>query len=914
MTYKKKLIEVALPLAKINDESAREKAIRHGHPTTLHLWWARRPLSSARAIVWASLVDDPSSNPEKFKSLEAQDQERKRLFGILERLVPWEAGSDPQVLEEARGEIVNSCGEGIPTVIDPFGGGGTIALEAGRLGVPAVTGDLNPVAVLIQRAMFDIPGRFNDCHPISNQTKTPELLTNRSNGLAEDVEHYGKILCDRVKERVGHLYLGETSLSFHELPIAWLWVRTLPSPDPSSSTRVPLAGSWQVKNRKGKETVWIKAEIDESSNSTRYSVKQGGTADSGTISRAKGVCLATGTLISNEYIRDQGSKGELGYEVYCRIHDGVRNREYRVPEKGDTSLGTTYHQPAWVPEGKMPTHPQYMGCPRYGIDEWKKLFLPRQLMTISAFVEELVGVQELVRTDALAAGMEQGAPLNSGGVGATAYSEAVATYLAFALDRCVDRWNTLAAWDSTTEKTAHLFRMHAFQMTWTFSEVNPFARTAGGWVGQVELIAKVIRNLPRVNVKTGQIDALSNIQTAGTTVLCTDPPYYDNVPYSDLSDFFYVFLRKTLGKIWPDETATISTPKMQELVADQVRHGSKDSAKVFFEEGLGKVLKAARENAHPDFPATIYYAFKSTDESESGTSSTGWSTFLQGLIDGGWTVIRTWPVRTEMTNGLKTLKNMLASSVVLVCRPRRSSAVLGSRSEFVSNLRNELPAAVALLQQENIAAVDLAQSAIGPGISIFSQFARVVEADGSTMAVRVALSLINEVLNEVLSGVESEFDRETRFALTWYEQYGLTIGPYGEADSLARAKDTSVEKVVRSGIGVSHAAKFNLLAIEGTESNWDPRMDKTLTVWEATHNLIARLGDSEMNAAALYSLLGPGFADQAKQLAYLLYSVAISKSRDRDAFNYNMLIVAWPEIEKLSRQELTGDPSPETLF
>ncbi len=914
MTYKKKLIEVALPLAKINDESAREKAIRHGHPTTLHLWWARRPLSSARAIIWASLVDDPSSNPEKFESVEAQDQERKRLFGILEKLVPWEAGSNPQIIEEARREIINSCGGVIPTIIDPFGGGGTIALEAGRLGVPAVTGDLNPVAVLIQRAMFDILGRFINRRPISNQARSQSLMTDHFNGLAEDVEQYGKILCDRVKQRVGHLYQGKSNLSFEELPIAWLWVRTLPSPDPSSTARVPLAGSWQVKNRKGKETVWVKAEIDASSNSTRYSIRQGGESDAGTLNRAKGVCLATGTLISNDYIRDQGAKGELGYEVYCRIHDGTRSREYRAPEEEDTALGTVDLQPAWVPEGLMSTHPQYMGCPRYGIDEWKKLFLPRQLMTISAFVEELVDIQEQIKNDALEVGMEEGAPLRNGGDGAVAYSEAVTTYLAFALDRCVDRWNTLSAWDSTTEKTAHLFRMHAFQMTWTFSEVNPFARTAGGWVGQVELIAKVIRNLPNVKVKTSQIDALSNIRSSGTTVLCTDPPYYDNVPYSDLSDFFYVFLRKTLGKIWPDETATISTPKMQELVADQVRHGSKDSAKKFFEKGLGDVLRVAKENAHPDFPATIYYAFKSTDESETGTSSTGWSTFLQGLIDGGWTVIRTWPVRTEMTNGLKTLKNMLASSVVLVCRPRQSSAVLGTRADFISILRNELPAAIALLQQENIAAVDLAQSAIGPGISIFSQFARVIEADGSTMNVSVALSLINEVLNEVLSGVESEFDRETRFALTWYEQYGLAVGPYGEADSLSRAKDTSVEKVVRSGIGVSQAAKFNLLGIDGTESKWDPRADKTLTVWEATHNLIARLGDSEIHAANLYSLLGPGFADQAKQLAYLLYSVAVGKSRDKDAFNYNMLVTAWPEIEKLARQTSSIDSTTETLF
>ena len=914
MTYKKKLIEVALPLAKINDESAREKAIRHGHPTTLHLWWARRPLSSARAIVWASLVDDPSSNPKKFPTIESQTHERKRLFEILERLVPWEAGSNLKLIEEARQEIINSCGGDIPHIIDPFGGGGTIALEAGRLGSRAITGDLNPVAVMIQRAMYDIPPRFVGSHAVFPTATQGKLLAGSVNGLADDVEEYGKLLSDRVKARVGHLYADNSEPETEQQPIAWLWVRTVESPDPSSSARVPLAGSWFVKNRKGKDSVWVNAEFVSESEKCKYSIEFNGSPNPGTLSRARGTCLATGTAITNEYIRDQGKKGNLGAEVYCRVYDGEKSRRYEPPKTLDSALESLKAVAGWQPTGSMPTHSQYMGCPRYGIDEWQKLFLPRQLLTISAFVDELEEVRKIVEIDAVKKGLKMGEHLRDGGKGAIAYAEAITTYLAFAIDRCVDRWNTLSAWDSTTEKTAHMFRMHAFQMTWTFSEVNPFARTAGGWVGQVELISKVIRNLPIVDVRTSQIDASSNLRSSGKAVLCTDPPYYDNVPYSDLSDFFYVFLRKTVGKIWPDEMATLSTPKMEELVADHERHGSNESAKEFFEKGMRDVLKAAYENADSEFPATIYYAFKATEETSSGTSSTGWETFLQGLMDSGWSVIRTWPVRTEMTNGLKTLKNMLASSIVLVCRRREISAPMASRGEFIAALKNELPAELKILQMENIAPVDLSQSSIGPGMAIYSRYSKVLESTGDVLSVRAALSLINEVLAEVLSGEESEFDADTRFAVTWFEQFGHNQGAFGDGDTLAKAKNTTVNGVVESGIAVSREGKLRLLERKELSDNWDPKKDSRLTVWETTQYLIRAIEESESKAAELLTRLGVGVGERARQLAYLLYGICDRKKWAAEGSSYNMLVTAWPEIQRLARQETSGNSAPGTLF
>ena len=911
MTIRRKLIEVALPLDVINAESAREKSIRHGHPSTLHLWWARRPFGSARALLLASVLEEPSDDPNRFPTNELQDAERRRLFRLIERVTSWKGGLDPEVLREAEREIDAVIGEKRPTICDPFGGGAALPTEAMRLGFPVVTGDINPVAVLIQRSMLEIPQRFVDIQPISPQRNLGNDRSTGFDGLALDVEHFANVVLAKVRERVGHLYVDSGEA---ESPMAYLWARTVPSPDPTWPGHVPLTGSWVISKPARKPLVWVEPVVDLQTKSITYKVRKSGKPVEGTISRANGTCLATGSAISNEQILESGMSGAMSAEVVCRVFDTASGREFRDPNPTDSTRGLSRSPNCWLPTGPMSSHPQYMGCPRYGINDWHKMFLPRQIETIDAFINALHDVEPEIQSAAERAGMPTDSPLRDGGSGAKAYSEAVLTYLAFILDRSVSRWNMLSIWNPVRDTIEHVFRMQAYQMTWMFVEANPFSNASGGWTGQIDWVTKAIRELPKCGrALVRQLSAEVQVSKPSPNVLFTDPPYYDNVPYSDLADFFHVFLRKTVAHIWPNEFSTVVTPKLEELVADHERFGGKDNAKAHFESGMRRVFENSRANADPSMPALIYYAFRATESDETGTASTGWETFLQGLLDGGWTVVRTWPIRTELASGLKVLKNMLASSIVLVCRPRTPQAAIATRSEFSAALRAELPRDLRLLLQQNIAPVDLAQSAIGPGIAIFSRYSRVVEADGTNMTVRSALMLINEVLSECLSGEEATFDAETRFALTWYEQFGFSAGLFGDADICAKAKNTTVETVVRSGLASSNGGKVMLLGKDSLPTDWDPQSDKHLTIWEVTHHLVRLLETSERDASSLLRVVGSGLAESSRQLAYLLFQVADRKQRADDAGMYNMLVTAWPQLQRLSinRADSGGE---ENLF
>ncbi len=913
MTYKKKLIEVALPLAVINKESAREKFIRHGHPSTLHLWWARRPLAAARAVLWASLVDDPSANLDLFPTEEDQRVERKRLFSILERLVPWEATNDQRVLAEARAEIERSCGGEPPRILDPFAGGGSIPLEAARLRLKTFAGDLNPVAVMIERAMLEVPQRFSGSMPVNPELSNDLAMWDGARGLAADVEAYGGRLEAMARDRVGLMYppAGNATDKSAE-PLAWFWARAVQSPDPSWTGEVPLVGSWTIVNKPGK-VVWVEPVVGD--RVIVYRVRQGGTPTAGTIGGGKARCIATGAAISNEYIRQEGLAGRMTQHLIAVAVQGEKGRSYLSPTQFDLDASQVDDSACWKPVGAMSTHSQYMGTPRYGLDEWWKLFTPRQRVAIDAFCRALDDLKAVILDDAISSGMKPGSHLREGGDGAVAYSEAVATYLAFVLDRAISRWNTLSIWHPTGEKLEHVFRMQTVQMTWAFTEANPFSRATGGWSGQIDWVTKALLHLPTSkSAETAQRDAKARIAEVENFVLCTDPPYYDNVPYSDISDFFYVWMRRTLGSIWPDECATILTPKAEELVADQYRFGGRQAAKEHFENGMKAVFMAAVTRADKRYPASVFYAFKAAEESKDGHTWTGWETFLEGILDAGLAITATWPIRTEMAGGVRNAgRNSLASSVVLACRPRVLSAPLATRGEFVGALRAELAPAVRLLQVENIAPVDLAQSAIGPGIAIFSRYAKVVEADGNAMTVRTALGLINEVLAEVLSGEESEFDADTRFALTWFEQFGHNPGPFGDADLLARAKDTTVAGVAEAGVVASRDGKVRLVERSELPSQWDPATDARLTVWEAAQHLIRAVESSEIEAAALLTRLGGGLGDRARQLAYLLYGICDRKKWAEEAGAYNMLVTAWPEVSKLAAAG-PGSDTQEALF
>ena len=897
--HRAKLIEVALPLAAVNAAAAREKSIRHGHPSTLHLWWARRPLAATRAVIWASLVDDPSGDPAFAGDLEAQQRERQRLFGVLERLVKWENTNNPDVLAEARAEIDRCFPDGPPSILDPFAGGGSIPLEAQRLGLTALAGDLNPVAVLINKAMIEIPPRFAGLPPVHPDIDKILTTWQRAQGLAADVQAYGQWMRDEAQRRIGHLYPAATGPDGEQLtPIAWIWARTVQSPDPAWSGHVPLVRSWILSKRPGKPKIWVEPVIHRDTQTINYEIREGGEpTQKRTVNRGNGICIATGAAIPGDYIKSESRAGRMGQQLMAVVAKGERSRIY-VQATADDSEAANCEDPAWKPEGRNPEKLTGGTVFVYGMDEWWKLFTPRQLTALTAFSDLLGEVVERVRTDAVASGLSvDGIKLRDGGRGADAYADAVVTFLAFAIDRMADRNSTICTWDSSRQHARNVFARQAIPMSWDFTENDPIGGSSGSWFNCVSGIARALEHLPATGQGAAvQRDARARVRESDGAVVSTDPPYYDNISYADLSDFFYVWLRKNLSGVWPDECSTLLAPKGEELIANQYRAGSKKGAQEHFESGMAEFMAQVAESQPRDIPATIYYAYKATETKDGEIRTTGWDTFLQAVIDAGLQVNATWPMRTELGNRLVASgTNALASSIVLACRPRSESAALATRREFLATLRQELPGAVGVLQSSDIAPVDMAQSTIGPGIKVFSRYARVVEADGTSMPVSAALAIINKVLGEVLDGGEAELDADTRFALTWFSQHGYNPGPSGDADSVARAKNTSLDGVEASGIGETHAGEFRLYERGELPLDWSPTDDDRLTVWEATQQLTASLERSESQAAQLLYHLG-GYGDRARQLAYLLYQKADDKKWANEALAYNTLISAWPTL------------------
>ena len=895
--HRPKLIEVALPLAAINRESAREKSIRHGHPSTLHLWWARRPLAAARAVIWASLVDDPSGDPSL--TPEEQAAERQRLFGILERLVKWENSNNRDVLAEARAEIDRCFPDGPPPILDPFAGGGAIPLEAQRLGLTALAGDLNPVAVLINKAMIEIPPRFAGMPPVHPGIDKTLTTWERAQGLAADVEAYGRWIRDEAQRRIGHLYPDATGPDGEKLtPIAWIWARTVESPDPSWSGQVPLVASWTLAKRPGKPKVWIEPIIDRDAMTIRYEIHEGGEPTrERTCSGGNGTCLATGAAIPASYIKAESRAGRLGHELIAVVAKGERGRQYAAPTPSDSAAGLSAH-PDWKPEVALPDQGLGFRVQAYGFDEWWKLFTPRQLVALTTLSDLVSDAVERVTLDAQRAELPaDGVRLHDGGLGAHAYADAVVSYLALGISRLADMCNAFCMWESSRTQVRHLFTRQAIPMLWDFAENNVFNDAGGDFRTSLGSVVRALQRLPATCAgRVAQRDARAHVQGASGSVISTDPPYYDNVGYADISDFFYVWLRKNLSKVWPDEFSTMVTPKAEEMIADPGRHGGPTGAKEHFESGMAEFMKALTTSVTPEVPATIYYAYKATETKDGEVRSTGWDTFLQAVLDAGLQVSATWPMRTELANRPRGLgSNALASSIVLACRPRPASAVLATRGEFMAALRQELPEAVRLLQSGNIAPVDMAQSTIGPGIKVFSRYARVVEADGSSMSVSAALAIINDVLGEVLDGEEAELDADTRFALTWFSEHGYSPGPSGDADSVARAKNTSLAGIEEAGIGEARAGKFRLYERSELPPNYSPVEDERRTVWEATQHLAAALERSESEAAEFLHVLG-GYGERARQLAYLLYQKANDRGWASEAGAYNSLITAWPNL------------------
>jgi putative DNA methylase len=922
MTYRKKLIEVAIPLEAINRESAREKSIRHGHPSTMHLWWARRPLATCRAILFASLVDDPSSRPAVFPTVELQDRERQRLFRLLEEVVAWGNADNDEVLDRARAEIVRSCDGDLPRVSDPFCGGGSIPLEAQRLGLEAHGSDLNPVAVLITKALIEIPPRFKDrppVHPTAGAGARALGSWSRAMGMAEDVRHYGGWMREQAQQAVGELYpslkLPEQFGGGEALVIAWLWTRTIRCPNPACGLQMPLVRSWRLSAKPGRET-WVHPVVDRASNTVRFDIHTGtGAPTDGTIGRQGASCVACDTAVPLTYVRAEGRAGRMKPEMLAVVAEHAGGRIYLPPSEDQVQVALSA-SPAWKPRGELPTNPRDFKTPNYGMSAFSDLFTDRQLTALSTYCDLVAQAREHIVADSIAAGLPAGARLADGGEGAEAYADAVATYLGLAVSKLADAQTTLVRWKPTMDQAIATFARQAIPMVWDYAESNVFNGAAGDIQTTLRTIERALVGLP-----AGPAAFVEQRDAQGATVamshFSTDPPYYDNIGYADLSDFFYVWLRRALVGIFPDEFSTLLVPKRQELVASPYRFaGGKKEAEAHFEHGLHEAFLRMRDAQDPRFPLTVYYAFKQSEDTgdSNGRAATGWETMLQGLLDAGLGIDGTWPVRSELENRmLASGTNALASSIVLVCRPRVATAAIGTRREFVAALRSELPEAMRALQQANIAPVDLAQAAIGPGMAVFSRYAKVIDATGEPMRVRAVLGLINEALDELVTEQEGALDSDTRWAVAWFEQFGFSLGAFGVAETLSKAKNTSVAGLVDGGLAAAAVGKVRLLRPEELHSGWAPTSARRLTVWETTHQLSRALTEGGERAGGELLRQVGGLADSARTLAYRLYLICERNKWAKEGLSYNSLVIAWPDLVSQAADDGAKEPVQQLL-
>ncbi len=929
MEMKKKLIEVALPLEEINAESAREKSIRHGHPSTLHLWWARRPLATARAVIWSSLVDDPSSHPEQFPTEEAQREERERLFAILRKLVKWENSNDPGVLAEAKAEIRKSCGDEKITLLDPFAGGGAIPLEAQRLGLEAHAHDLNPVAVMINKAMIEIPPKFAGQRPVNPSWRAQagsEAGVKGAMGLAEDVRYYGEWMKREAFKRIGHLYPKATvnnkftaggGIAPRELTvIAWIWARTVKCPNPACGCTIPLTSSYVLSKKKG-HCAWV-LPVREADHFT-FKVNTGTTLPKlPEPKKGRGacfVCPACGEVTLDEYVKLEGKEGRIGAQLMAIVAEGDCGREYISPNQ-EHVLAAEVDKPDNYPTGALPDNPRWFSPPAFGMTEYDQLFTNRQLTALTTFSELVGEAQKQAEQDAVAAGMvNDGIGLDDGGTGAKAYGEAVGVYLALGVSRMADIDNTLCGWEVTKTQVRHLFTRHAIPMLWDFGENNVFSGAAGDYMVSLGSIIKVIERFQCYNTGyTKQFDAQSDNGMQGIAI-STDPPYYDNIGYAGLSDFFYVWLRQALKNTYPSLFGTMLVPKAEELIATPYRHdGSIQKAKDFFEDGMYNTCCQLYKYAVEDIPVTIYYAFKQSDtDSEDKTASSGWETMLSAIVRAGFAITGTWPMRTELANRqIASGTNALASSIVLVCRKRSADARSVTRREFINALHREMRPALEKLQSANIAPVDLAQSAIGPGIGVFSRFKSVLEADGKPMSVRSALQIINQELDAFYNEQEGELDRDSRFCVDLFNQYAFNTLKFGDADILARAKNTSVQALADRGVMYAAKGQVRLLTREELPEKVNSGEE---CIWLLTQQMARAMEKDGIRGCAgiLMDMYGSN-AENAKALAYRLYTICERKNWAQEGFAYNNLVVAWPEIQAMAADMQAAKPEQLSMF
>lgn len=905
--HRKKLIEVALPLEALNYACKEDKDRKTGHIRNIHKWFAPMPLPAWRAVMFASLVDDPGNDLPHEEAV----IRRQELLRILEGILPLSATHDSTALESAC-EILARSGVDLPTVVDPFCGGGSTLVEAQRLGLSVLGCDLNPIPVLISRTLCLAPGAVLGKPRLSESNG--ELLDTGGGyeGFKKDVRYFAAKIRERAWTRVGHLYpaapTGETVL-------AWRWARTVPSPDPAhASSRTPLVRDWWMSKRKG-NAAWVEPAIDQSSSLLTYTVRHEGAPQGATLQAGSTTCIFSGAPIPAAYVREQGSRGFISDDLIALVarDPATRATSFHSPTEEHREIALSAC-PEWQPEVELPEKALGFRVQGYGIKSFAELFSPRQLAALAEFSSLVAEIRVEVVAAAVEAGMSSDpTPLREGGGGADAYADAVVSVLGLGVGKLAQISNKLVRWyiDSRNGSGSALptFDRQTVSMSWDYAETNPFGGSSGDWEKCVETGLRAFDLLPSkpTPARIELCDARRASELVdGKALVATDPPYYGYIGYADLSDFFYSWLRRSLSEVHPDLFKTLASPKQGELIAAPHRHGGdREVADDYFRAGFMDVFAGLASVQAPGVPITVVYAYK--QQEQKAGKATGWEVMLRGIVEAGLSVVGTWPISAVRSTRMRGVRsNALTTAILVVCLPAGPGRQDGTRSDFRRALRAELPIALDAMTMSSIAPVDLAQATIGPGMAIFCRYARVIEADGQPMTVRAALELIGEALDEVLTEGEADLDSDTRFAATWFEAHGFDEGPFGEADTLAKARNVSVARVRDAGVLNSSAGTVRLYKRAELADNWEPEIDEIPTVWEATQHLIKLLDRAgEEAAAALLARLGP-MADKARVLAYRLFAICERRGWAEEAQAYNGLVLAWPELEKLAQQAGTA--------
>ncbi|MDA8358564.1 MAG: DUF1156 domain-containing protein [Actinomycetota bacterium] len=873
--YRKKLVETALPLEAINAACKADKDRKTGTIRNLHKWFAPMPVPALRALIFASLVDDPED-----------EKERARLMELIEALVASVVfNPDEEILAAAKREISNSVGE-LPTVLDPFCGGGSTLVEAQRLGLASRGSDLNPIPVLISKTLTELPAKCVGHRVLHGNAMFSEGSSKALGGFFVDVEYYARQIRDEAFQRVGHMY----PLAPNGDPVvAWWWARTVESPDPRfAGAQVPLVNDWCLSKKRGEEA-YVVPIVNRNSKTITFSIAR----SASTSQLSRDICLFSGAPIPLDYVRQQAQQVGLGTQMLAIISSGQHGRAHFAPTEIH-SRAAIQQVGANIDPVPIPEKALSFSAYQYGFKNWSELFTHRQQSMLEAFAKATAHIS----SDVVAEG------------GSTEYARAIETFLGLCVGKLAQASSMLVKWRTRngTSKAEIAVSRHDISPLLDFAETNPFGGSVGDWMG---IVTNALRALNLVDpTGPGSVVVMSDARTAsegldGQCLVVTDPPYFSAIGYANVSDYFYPWLRLSLKDLYPDLFSTIGAPKVGELIAEPARHATRHDAKQYFIDGFTDVIGSLRAASRPDLPLLIVYAYKEQESEEGGQVSTGWEAMLEAVIRSGLAVIGTWPIRGTSSSGIRDVKaNALATYVVLVCRPRPAVSGRISRRDLVATLRTELGPAIQVLQSAAVAPVDLAQAVIGPGMAVFTRYQSVLEPDGAPMTVRSALLLINSVLAEVLDQQEGEFDSDTRWATTWFEQFQFGEAPSGEADSLARAKVTSIDGLERAGVIVTRGGTCRLVRRDELAQDYDPAQDRRPTVWEAVQHLVKQLLDGgEEQAASLLARL-PN-SEAARDLAYRLYSICERKGWAEEGGAYNVLVASWPEIARLAQQQQT---------